>query len=544
MHTRAWVTYSSSMSVNDSGRTRTVAIVALLLAVVAVVALGGLALGAIDPGSDERTGEEILSDVAETYDNAESVSSDAVVTVEALNSTTQFELSAAAAGDDRLRMNVSEDGEFVLTGVNNGTIWRYDSVTELTGVVDSDGDTVIISLRGGTETPARPGLSALPGDVGLDTELSTVLTSFDGDLPEEFEDQLDGLPANATLGDVLMNDSLAGSLDRAALTGGSGGLPENFEEVNFEEFDPGEFEFGQFEFPQNLSGDELPQGFEEFDFEEFDPEEFDFEEFDPEEFEFPQNLSGDEFPQSFEQFNFSGEWNRSDLRERLNESLTGGFNSSAVTVEHNGTTTIDGTEANELLVTYPDTELETRLFTAVESDVILRQETTAPDVTVTVDVQETRFDVSPADSTFEPPGATELASLSLATADSPVALESAAPFGTATPGDDWSFEGGAVLAGESLPLTAATGVEAGDIAGAVYTDESSTLVIGQSADALPLERLPGDVVDTETVGDREVRLATTSDISAGAFVEDGTTVVVAGDLPASELRAVIDNLDL
>ena len=563
------------MDFDDSGRTRTVAVLALLLALVAVVAVGGLALGAMGSGSDERTGEEILSDVQETYAGADSVSSDGVVTVEALNRTTQFQVSAAAAGDDQVRVNVSRNGHSVVTGVDDGTVWRYDSVTELTGVIDSEGDTVTVSLRGGTEAPARPDLSALPGDISLDTELSEALALFDGELPEEFEGQLDDLPANATIGDVLANDSLAGDIDRSALTGGSGQLPEAFEGLesfNLEEFDEFSFEafeFDDFEFPENRSGYELPEEFGNFSLEEFEfPEnrsEFDFEEFgnvslgefDFEEFEFPENSSGYELPEEFgnvsfeefgnvslEGFESSEDWNRSELRERINESLTGGFNSSAVTVERVGTTTIDGTEANELLLTHPDTESETRLWTDAESDTILKQETTAPGVTVTVDVQETRFGVSPADSTFEPPGATELASLTLSTAESPEAFEAGVPFETAAPGDDWSFERGAVLSGEAPPLTAVTGFDAGDLGAAVYTDDGSTLVVGQSSDAVDLGRLPAVGVETETVGDREVRLVTGPYASAGVFTEDGTTVVVAGDLTGSELRTVIEEIDL
>ena len=513
------------MNFDDSGRTRTVAVLALLLALVAVVAVGGLALGAMGSGSDERTGEEILSDVQETYADADSVSSDGVVTVEALNRTTQFQVSAAAAGDDRARVNVSKNGHSVVTGVDDGTVWRYDSVTELTGVIDSEGDTVTVSLRGGTEAPARPDLSALPGDISLDTELSEALALFDGELPEEFEGQLDDLPANATIGDLLANDSLAGDIDRSALTGGSGQLPEAFEGLesfNLEEFDEfsfEEFEFDDFEFPENRSGYELPEEFGNVSFEQFG------------------NVS-------LEGFESSEDWNRSELRERINESLTGGFNSSAVTVERVGTTTIDGTEANKLLLTHPDTESETRLWTDAESDTILKQETTAPGVTVTVDVQETRFGVSPADSTFEPPGATELASLTLSTAESPEAFEAGVPFETAVPGDDWSFERGAVLSGESPPLTAVTGFEAGDLGAAVYTDDGSTLVVGQSSDAVDLGRLPAVGVETETVGDREVRLVTGPYASAGVFTEDGTTVVVAGDLTGSELRTAIEEIDL
>jgi outer membrane lipoprotein-sorting protein len=515
------------MSVDDSGRTRTVAVLALLLAVAAVVVLGGLALGAMDSGSDERTGEEILSDVQETYDSADSVSSDGVVTVEALGRTTQFEVSAAAAGDDQLRTNVSKNGLSVVTGVDNGTVWRYDSVTGLTGVIDSNGNTVTASLRGGTETPPRPGLSVLPGDISLDTELSTVRAALDGELPEDLDERLDDLPENATVGDVLANDSLAADIDSGALAGDTGDLPGGFED---------------FEFPANLSEYELPEKFEDFEFpanlSEYElPEKF-------EDFEFPGNLSEYELPAEWTADTPPEGWNRSDLREQFNRSLTGGFDSSAVTVERNGTTTVDGTEAHELLISHPETEVETRLWTDTESDVVLRQETKAPGVTVTVDVRETRFGVSPAASTFEPPGATQVASLSLSTAATPGTLESTAPFGVAAPGDDWRFEQGVTLAGEAPPLTAATGLDAGTVTAAAYASEGTTLVVGQSGDAIDLDRLPALGTETETVGDREVWLVTTPYASAGVFVEDGTTVVVAGDLSGSELRTVIAGINL
>jgi outer membrane lipoprotein-sorting protein len=559
------------MRFDDSGRTRSVAIAALLLATVAVAVVGGFALGAMDSGSDERTGAEILSDVQDTYADAESVSTDAVVTVEAANRTTEFELSAAAAGTDRMRLNVSGDGYYVLTGIDDGTVWRYDSLTGLTGVLDRDGNTLTASLRGGTEAPARPGLSALPGDIDPDTELSTLLEMFDGDLPEGVDGELDDLPANATVADLLNNDSLAGDIDGSGFAGTDGELPDgvsgtlsefefpdNLSEFNdskfeFPEFNYSEFNDSEFAFPENLSGFndsefEFPDNLSEFNDSEFAfPD--NLSEFNDSEFAFPDNLSEFDdsefaFPGNHSGFGYPEEWDSEALRERINGSLTGTFNVSAVTVERVGTTSVDGQKANELLITHPDTEAETRLWTSTESDTVLKQETTAPGLTVTVEVVDTRFDVSPADSTFEPPGASELASLSITTADSLDAYETAIPVEAAVPGDEWTFERGATLTGEAPSLTAVSGLEPTDVAAATYTDGESSVVVSQVDRTVDLDRIPLYGSETVTVDSREVRLLAGEFVSAAVWSEAGTTVVVAGDLTGAELRSVVADIEL
>ena len=546
------------MKFDDSGRTRSVAIAALLLATVAVAVVAGFALGAMDSGSDERTGEEVLSDVQETYADAESVSTDAVVTVEAANRTTEFEVSAAAAGTDQMRLNASGDGYYVLTGIDNGTVWRYDSLTGLTGVLDRDGNSLTASLRGGTEAPARPGLSALPGGTGLDTELSTLLERFDGELPEGVGGELESLPANATVADVLNNNSLAGDINSGSLagTGGElpGGLSEDLSEFEFPDEFPdnlSEFDSSEFELPGNLSGFELPDSLSEFDSSEFEfPD--NLSEFNSSEFELPEefsnysefNHSGFELPNNLSQFDYPEDWDSGELRERIDESLVGEFNASAVTVERVGTTSIDGQEANKLLITHPDIEAETRLWTGAESDTVLKQETTAPGLTVTVDVVDTRFDVSPADSTFEPPGASQLASLSVTTADSPEAFETVTSVGAAVPGDGWTFERGATLTGEAPSLTAVSGLEPTEIAAAAYTDEGSSVVVGQVDRTVDLNRVPLYGSETVTVDGREVRLLAGEFASVAVWSEAGTTVAVAGDLSGAELRSVVADIEL
>jgi outer membrane lipoprotein-sorting protein len=496
------------MRFDDGGRSRSVAVLALLVAIVGVVAVAGFALGAIDAGQDDRTGEEVLSDAQETYDDADSVVTDAVVTVEVGNHTTEFEVSAATAGEDRARLNLSSGGYYVLTGVDNGTVWRYDSLTELTGVLDRDGNSITASLRAGSEAPARPDLSALPGDFDMDTELSELLDAFDGELPEDIDGQLEELPENTTVGELLANDSLRANLDDGILSGTDGELPDA----------PGAFEIPEewAEFNISEKWSDLKNSGEWAEF----------------------NIS-----EKWSDLKNSGEWGEMRLNRSIEDVLTGTFNSSALTVERVGTATIDGTEANELLLSHPDVESETRVWTDAETDTLLRQETTTPLGRVTVDVLDTRFDVSPADSTFEPPGASELASLSLSTAESADGFVSAAPFGAAVPGEGWTVERGAVLSGEAPSLTEMTGLESTDIAAATYTDGESSVVVSQVDRVVDLETVPLFGFETVVVGDREVHLLSGRYGAVGVWSEAGTTVAIAGDVSGEELRSVIAEIE-
>jgi hypothetical protein len=163
---------------------------------------------------------------------------------------------------------------------------------------------------------------------------------------------------------------------------------------------------------------------------------------------------------------------------------------------------------------------------------------------VTVDVRETRFDVSPADSTFEPPGTTEVASLSLSATERLDTFRSAASFETAVPGGDWQFEGGAVVAGEAPSLTAMAGVEPTDVATAAYTDGESSVAVSQSNRSVDWGTVPLPGTETVTVGDREVLLVAGEYLSVGLFSADGTTVAVAGDLSGEQLRSVIAGIEL
>lgn len=461
------------MTAGDGGRAQSVALLALVVAAVAALALAGLVLAGGDSTDDGRTGEEILADVQATYSGADSVATDAVVTVETDTETTQFEVSTVVAGEDRRWLNLSNSDGYVLVGASGETAWFHDPERGLTGVLEGDERGLTAGLRAGPEALAELGAAGVSGQTGaVDSGegLSRILDGFGGDLPDDIEGELDGLSGNTTLPDVL-GDALDGEGPRHNGSDGSG------------EFD-------------------LPDAFEE--------------------------------------------WNDSEmgaLEPRIRELLTGEFPASEPTVEHVGTTTIDGTEASELLFTHPDGETETRLWTDIERDTLLRQETATPGATVTVDVLETQLDVSPANSTFEPPGVIELASLRLSTAETAATFDAEAPFEITAPDEGWTFERGVVLAGGSEAPADLLGVNLPSAAAATYTDGESSLLVGQFDGTVDLEQLPADTTETVTVGDRTVRLSTAPAGAVGAWNESGTTVLVASDLDGSQLQELIAGIE-
>ncbi len=580
-HTNVGGPYNTPMRFGDSRRGQSATIVALLVAVVAVATVGGIAFGAMDSGSDDRTAEEILSDVQSTYDDADSIAADAVVTVETDDRTTEFDLSAATAGTDRFRLNVSDGERYLVQGGDGERVWLYEPTSGITGVIDTAENDLTVSLRAGTTQPSGLGLSAFPGDIDAETELSVLFEAFGGELPEGFESELpdeleadlpenlDELPENATVGDLLPeNASVTDFGDLPTSTDGT--LPQNLEGFELPE-DLAELELPEnlelpedlenFELPENLElpGDlenfELPESLAEFEqsafFDDLENTELpaEFEEFElPEDFQFPEDLEDLELPEDLENLEFPEDLQElglmdSELRASINESLTGEFNYSAATVELVGTTTVDGTEANEILVSQPGVEAESRLFVDAESDVVLRQETTTPELTVTVDVTETRFDVSPADSTFEPPGAAELASLTAAFSESPEEFSSETVFETAVPADEWTFERGAVLSGNAPVLTDQLGIERTAIAAATYTAGDSALTVGQVDRTVDLGMLPAEVGETVSIDGREVRLLSGQFGAAAVWTEAGSTVVVAGDIDGGQLRSAIAGVE-
>ena len=545
------------MGTDTRGRLQLVALVGLL-----VVGLGATVAAGFVIADDQRSGEEVLSDVQEKYNTAESISADTVVTVESEAGTVTADVGIAAA-DEQLRINVSDDDGYFLAGTDGEATWVFDPATELTGVVQETADgSAMISLRAGTDEPTG-GLSALlPLEVSSETTVGELRDQFGGELPAAFDDienttTLEELPDEL---DGNVSDILPGSFDS--------------EGFNTSGFNVGDFDLESFELDEldEFDAEALPSTFNETAVEEF---------VEKLESAAADGVSDD----AFEGVTLN-ETTVDEARAAINDALPAEINdlesyesldaltddleivANKTTVERVGTTTIDGAEANELLITHPDLPGETRLYTSTEEDTILRQVTETPNGTVTIDVPETRFDVDPAASTFEPRGTTELgnATLSVDTVETTSALADATPFDVAVPGESWTLTNATVTTAtvsfelpNSLPSTITT-------TAATYTDDDRTLVVSQSpvveGDGITINETTltalatADIgseleaefdveTTTKTIDDREVVITSADDGTAttASWVSDETVVTVTTDGDQDAVESLIANVE-
>lgn len=545
------------MGTDTRGRLQLVALVGLL-----VVGLGATVAAGFVIADDQRSGEEVLSDVQEKYNTAESISADTVVTVESEAGTVTADVGIAAA-DEQLRINVSDDDGYFLAGTDGEATWVFDPATELTGVVQETADgSAMISLRAGTDEPTG-GLSALlPLEVSSETTVGELRDQFGGELPAAFDD----IDNTTTLEELP--DELDGNVSDI--------LPDSFdsEEFNASGFNVSEFNLESFELDEldEFDAEALPSTFNETAVEEF---------VEKLESAAADGVSDD----AFEDVTLN-ETTVDEARAAINDALPAEIDdlesyesldaltddleivANKTTVERVGTTTIDGAEANELLITHPDLPGETRLYTSTEEDTILRQVTETPNGTVTIDVPETRFDVDPAASTFEPRGTTELgnATLSVDTVETTSALADATPFDVAVPGESWTLTNATVTTAtvsfelpNSLPSTITT-------TAATYTDDDRTLVVSQSpvveGDGITINETTltalatADIgseleaefdveTTTKTIDDREVVITSTDDGTAttASWVSDETVVTVTTDGDQDAVESLIANVE-
>ncbi|SDJ29710.1 hypothetical protein SAMN05216226_10213 [Halovenus aranensis] len=481
------------MRLNDRGRLRIAVVLTVAVAAVGIIAATGFVFA-----TDEQTGEEVFEDIQEKYNTAESVSADAVLTIDTENGTRTYESSVAATADGKTWLNVTDGDRYVTTGSDGESGWVYEPETGVTTVLTGDSEDVTATLRAGTAEP-RAGIAAFEAFDANQTVGDALDEVDESSIPQEWRDVLDEVPSNTTLGeladgeydDVLDNESAAAEEVDALRDRGSQEL---------------------------MSSVTIDRLLEEFD-------------------------SGDAAADWNESHidDFAGAWNESEwpestaeLRDRI-QALTDQLDDTTANrdIELVGTTTVDGQEANELLITAPDRDDETRLWASVDSNEVLKVEWTGPDSTVTVDVTETRFDVSPADSTFEPPGATELARVDVTATEDADEFGTGVSFDVATPEDDWTFERGYTATVNVSDETNTT--LDGDVLVAVYSDGEQSIVVTQSENARELN-------ETVTVGDRDVRIEETDQVAVGTWSDGGTTTTVLGAFSESELRTVIESV--
>jgi outer membrane lipoprotein-sorting protein len=516
----------------------------LVLVSLLVVVAGAVAAVGIDGSSDARTGGEVLEDVRDTYTSAESLSADATVTVSGEEYEATYGVAVAAAGDDRFRLNVTRDDRSLVAGTDGDVGWLNDPGSGVTVAVErADEDTLALRVLAGSERLQGLSVTDLLERRGIDpnTTVTEFVDRIDTErLPANVTERLDELPEDTTLTDLTQGENLGDLADDPTVANLTDGVPNaSALSTAFEDSDlASALEDG------SLEVEDLPEEVDRTAVREF------LGDLENGTLTLPERYGG-------ESYNLSDEL--ADLREGERPDWTNGefdVSETNLTAERVGTTTVDGREAVEVAITHPDYQGETRVWTASDTDEVLRVRSNGPNATVTVDVESTQFNVSAADSTFEPPGAETLVDATVERTDDPTALGSDAPFEVATPGDNWTFEGGVTavldtsnvpvedLPDETVAVAAAytgSGTEERSVVVAQTETELDPAAVSEAETELGTDEAEVDV-ETVTVEGREVVLTVTDEGGTATWSEGGTTITVAGDVDAEELRAVLTDL--
>ncbi|CCQ33832.1 hypothetical protein HLRTI_003071 [Halorhabdus tiamatea SARL4B] len=468
------------------GAIRLAGLAALVLGVVGIAAAAGFVVADDDP-----TGEAVLADVEEQYRTADSTVVDATVTVEGDDATRTFSVDSVATADGRMRVNVSDGDGFVLAGYDGTTSWLSSSELASPLVVSDSsalGNGSFVSSNG---TVSMAGLEALASE--MDANL-TWDEGLDNASVEQFREAINesGLPTKwneSTFQDAWSDTELLAEWNESKFSE-AWNDSDLFEDWNgnhsFEDWNGSEFQTHNWSYPPG-DGDWTVENVS------FDP----------------------------------AEWSVSTL-----------FAETNLTAERVETTTLDGQEVHVVTVSAPERDGELRLWVTTDDAAVRKQQLSTSHATVTVEM-ETRFDVSPADSTFEPPMASSALG-SESTADSLADLRASVDGPLAVPGDDWTFQRGSSL---DSPVSVTVGE---------YAADGTTITVLQSESAiLSTFRSDGQTAD---VGERTVAIAELDTgqvdvpgLAAGGSVatwtENGQTVAVAGDLPDSELREIVETIE-
>lgn len=508
----------------DRGRLKIAVMAAIVVATVGLVITTGFVFAGDDP-----TGEDVLEDVQETYESTESVSADALVTVESDNETASVETQIAATADGQMRLNLSGQESYVTAGTDGDSVWVYEPQTDSSVGLAEQEDALRATLRAGTiertVTNSVPIDDVSPGDTVAD-----VLEGVDEDeLPDEWQERIEELPRNATLAELAAD----GEFDDL-LEDGDGSAPGNdstatdvqsqvvadrllgqlTSAVSLDAGDIGEI-------AGVLNGEDMAGATNETGIAGV------FEQI------VGGQTAGDNASLPNETAQFTAVLGSAD---EIRETLT--VSPENQTVELVGTTTVDGEETNELLLTSPTNEYELRLWADTETDEIRKVEWTGSETTITAEIRETRFDVSPADSTFEAPGAVELASVTATNTTASEEFATDAPFDVKRPDDAWTFERGSTV---ELETSFDTGTPLDDnpvTTVARYTDGERSLLVLQSSAVV-------DVpfgTETVSVGNTTARLTEVGDRTIGVWTDEDTTTVVVGDFSEAELQSIISDL--
>lgn len=368
------------MNGNAKTGRRTIALLGVFLAALVLVGAG------FAVANDDPTGSEVLTDVEDRYESADSVVTDATVTLEHNGTTSEFDVHAITTNSGQLRVNVSNGTEHAVVGQNGNTSWLAASTTNAPFVV-RDGTVV--------DQPVVGNVSS-------------------------------GLLANETRAD---STARAWGNENASLA--------------------------------------------------------------------LENLSV------------------SNVLEKTNG-----------TAEFVDTTTLDDQPVHVVRTTTPEHDGHITLWTSTDTSTVVKYQVTTPNGTMTVNVSETHFDVSPAESTFQPPNEDDWTT----TVDSIEALQSDADGPVAVPDERWSFEEGRVVV---TPVSAIT---------SHYTANGSNVTIIQSTAPMPDNE--SDDHRTVEFDNRTVTVTDSPDeVTIARWSEADRSVVVVSDLSESELLDVVAGIE-
>jgi outer membrane lipoprotein-sorting protein len=370
------------MERNDRAALRTTASIGVLLAVLGVAIAAGFVVAQDDP-----SGSDVLTDVEDRYESADSVVVDASVTTEYNGTVSEFDVSTVTTNSGQMRVNMSNETDYVAFGHTGNTSWFATSTTAAP-----------IVIQNGTVV----GQSSLPDE----TNVSAM-----------FGNRSNGPPARDT------------SPEHAALT--------------------------------------------------------------------PENVSV------------------SAILEETN-----------ATAEFVETTTIDGQTVHVIRTASTEHDGEITLWTTTDTATVVKYRVTTPNGTMTADISETHFDVSPAESTFRPPTDNNWKT----TADTLEEMQAITDQPIAIPDEPWSFERGAVL---TTPVSAVV---------SQYTAAGSNVSVIYS-ESPALSKMP-DNERTVDVDNRTVTVSDTdSDNTVARWSEGDRTVVVVSDLSEAELLDVVAGIE-
>lgn len=424
------------MNVASRGWIGLLVLAGLLVGVLSIAVVGGFV------GAEERpNGTEILTDVEEQYEDANSTVVDATVATEHEDQAETFAVHLVTTRSGQMRVNVSNESEHLVAGTNGNVTWIAGTQMESPLVMKADGVENSTYFAGGNWTA----LSGTSSNFSLGNESNLT--------------HMQGL-------ETISTESFAAQLNESGLTSERYGVL-----------------LSEHNTTHASNGTPLAQ---------FD---------------------------------------------RANWSISRTVEETNLTAERVETVPGDGQDLHIVIISAPAQEEQLKLWVSADDATVVKEQLTTPNGTVTVEM-ETRFNVSPTESTFQPPSAIVSDDTIYSIAD----LRTKSTGQLAVPGENWTFTQGNVL-NRPVSLTAAQ-----------YTNEQINVTVLQTDTAAVTEFASEN--RTMTVSNRTVTVTDLSSVQTdmtwlgleegvvGQWTENDQTIMVTGNLSDPLLREVIESIEI